>query len=49
MFLFCLVFAMSLCALIYSKPVLSGHTRRPKIGFPDKLSLSEGFKYCRML
>ena len=24
-------------------------TRRPKIGFPDKLSLSEGFKYCRML
>ena len=20
-----------------------------KIGFPDKLSLSEGFKYCRML
>ena len=35
--------------VIYSKPVLSGHTRRPKIGFPDKLSLSEGFKYCRML
>ena len=49
MFLFCLVFAMSLCALIYSKPVLSGHTRRPKIGFPGfrivkVLSIAECFK-----
>ena len=24
-------------------------TNETKIGFPDKLSLSEGFKYCRML
>ena len=42
-------FCTVLCLLCLCKPVLSGPTRRPKIGFPDKLSLSEGFKYCRML
>ena len=41
MFLFCLVFAVSLHHYLLCKPVLSGHTRRPKIGFPDKLSLSK--------
>ena len=44
-----LCFCSVLCLLCLCKPVLSGHTRRPKIGFPDKLSLSEGFKHCRML
>ena len=44
-----LCFCSVLCLLCLCKPVLSGHTRRPNIGFPDKLSLSEGFKYCRML
>ena len=39
----------NLCLLCLCKPVLSGHTRRPKIGFPDKLSLSEGVEYCRMI
>ena len=49
MFLFFLVFAVSLCAF-YSKPVLSGHTRRPKIGFQTNyrlvkvLSIAECFK-----
>ena len=34
----------------YSKPVLSGHSkRRPKIGIQDRLSLNECRKYCRML
>ena len=32
------------------KPDLSDHSkRRPKIGFPDRLSLNAGQKYCRML
>ena len=32
------------------KPVFSGHSkRRPKIGFQDRLSLTAGQKYCRML
>ena len=31
------------------KPVLSGHSKRPKIGFQDHLSLNAGQKYCRML
>ena len=44
MFLFCLVFA------VFCKPVLSGHTRRPKIGFSTNyrlekvLSIAECFK-----
>ena len=41
-----LCFCSVLCLLCLCKPVLGGHTGRPKIGFPDKLSLSEGFKYC---
>ena len=44
-----LCFCSVLCLLCLCKPVLSGHTGGPKIGFPDKLSLSEGFKYCIML
>ena len=44
-----LCFCPVLCLLCLCKPVLSGHTRRPNISFPDRLSLSEGFKYCRML
>ena len=44
-----LCFCSVLCLLCLCKPVLSGHTRRPNISFPDRLSLSEGFKYCRML
>ena len=39
-----LCFCSLLCLLCLCKPVLSSHTRRPKIVFPDKLSLSEGFK-----
>ena len=36
--------------LSYSKPVLSGHSkRRQKIGFQDWLSLNAGQMYCRML
>ena len=31
------------------KPVLSGHSKRPKIGFQGRLSLNAGQKYCRML
>ena len=31
------------------KPVLSGHSKRPKIVFQDLLSLNAGQKYCRML
>ena len=31
------------------KHVLSSHSKRPKIGFQDQLSLSVGQKYCRML
>ena len=31
------------------KPVLSSHTKRPKIGFQDQISLNAGQKYCRML
>ena len=34
------------------KPVLSGHPKRPKIGFQDRqdrLLLNAGQKYCRML
>ena len=49
---FCSVLCLlCLCARKYSKPVLSGHTRRPKIGFPDTsyrfvkvLSIAERFK-----
>ena len=38
------------CDIVTVKPVLSGHSkRRPKIGFQDRLSLSAGQKYCRML
>ena len=31
------------------KLVLSGHQKRPKIGFQDRLSLNAGQNYCRML
>ena len=31
------------------KPVLSGHSKRPKIGFQDRLLLNAGQKYCTML
>ena len=31
------------------KPVLSRHSKRPKFGFQDRLSLNAGLKYCRML
>ena len=31
------------------KPVLRGHSKRPKIGFQDPLSLNAGQKYCRVL
>ena len=31
------------------KPVLSGHSKRPKIAFQDRLSLNAGQKYCKML
>ena len=31
------------------KPVLSGHLKRPKIGFQYQLLLYAGQKYCRML
>ena len=31
------------------KPVLSYHSKRPKIGFQDQLLLNAGQKYCRML
>ena len=31
------------------KPVLSGHSKRPKIGFQDRLSLNADQKYCRIL
>ena len=31
------------------KPVLSGHSKKTKIGFQDQLLLNEGQKYCRML
>ena len=31
------------------KPVLSSHSKRPKLGFQDQLSLNAGQKYCRML
>ena len=31
------------------KPVLSGHSKKTKIGFQDQLSLNVGQKYCRML
>ena len=31
------------------KPVLSGHSKKTKIGFQDQLSLDAGQKYCRML
>ena len=31
------------------KRVLSGHSKRPKIGIEDQLSLNAGQKYCRML
>ena len=31
------------------KPVLSGHSKRQKIGFQDRLSLNADQKYCRML
>ena len=41
-----LCFCSVLCLLCLCKPVLSGHTRRPKIGFPDKLSLSEGIEFA---
>ena len=36
--------------LLYTvKPVLNGHSKRPKIGFQDRLLLNAGQKYCRML
>ena len=31
------------------KPVLSGHSKRPKNGFQYRLSLNADQKYCRML
>ena len=31
------------------KPVLSGHSPKPKIGFQDQILLNAGHKYCRML
>ena len=31
------------------KPVISSWSKRPKIGFQDRLSLNEGLKNCRML
>ena len=43
-----LCFCSVLCLLRLCKPVISGHTGRPKIGFPDKFLLSEGFKFCRI-
>ena len=43
MFLFCLGFAVSLSTCL-KRPY-----RGTKNWFPDKLLLSEGFKYCRML
>ena len=33
----------------YSKPVLSGHTKKDKKGFQDRLLLNAGQKYYRML
>ena len=30
-------------------PVLSGHSKRPKLVYQDQLSLNAGQKYCRML
>ena len=33
----------------YSKTYAKRHSKRPKIGFQDQLSLNEGQKYCRML
>ena len=36
--------------MIYSKTcVKQPHTKRPKIGFQDQLSLNAGQTYCRML
>ena len=35
--------------VITVKPVLTGYSKRPKIGFQDQLSLYAGQKYCRML
>ena len=35
--------------MITVKPVLSGHSKKDKIGFQDRLSLNAGQKYCRML
>ena len=35
--------------MITVKPVLSGHSKKTKIGFQDRLSLNAGQKYCRML
>ena len=38
------------CYLMYSKTCVKGPlSKRPKIGFQDKLSLNAGQKYCRML
>ena len=34
---------------ITEKPVLRGHSKRPKIGFQDQLLLNAGQMYCRML
>ena len=31
------------------KPVFSGHSKRPKIGFQDGLMLNAGQKYCSVL
>ena len=31
------------------KPILSGHSKKTKIGFQDRLSLNTGQKYCRIL
>ena len=31
------------------KPVLSGHSKKKKSGFQDRLSLNAGQKYCRIL
>ena len=39
-----------LCNFRYTvKPVLSGHSKRPKIDFQDQLLLNVGQKYFRML
>ena len=46
----CMLNCVCACVCLYSKTSVKGpHSKRPKNGFEDQLSLNAGQMYCRML